>query len=126
MSDNSNAISGQIVDAAMKVHSVLGPGLLERAYASCLAFELRRRGLSVKEEVPLPVIYEGYMIDLAYRIDLLVEDAVIVETKAVAQFHPIHSAQLLSHLRLSGRRVGLLLNFNVPRMREGIKRMVNG
>jgi GxxExxY protein len=119
-------VSGQIVDAAMKVHSVLGPGLLESTYTACLAFELRQRGLHVMTQVPLPIIYGGHRIDLAYRLDLLVAGTVVVETKAVADLHPVHSAQLLSYLKLSGVKVGLLLNFNVSRMRDGVRRMVNG
>jgi len=122
----NNQISGEIVDAAMKVHSALGPGLLESAYEACLAYELRKRGITVEQQVALPVLYDGVTLDLGYRIDLLVEDEVIVELKSVAKVLAIYEAQLLSYLRLSGRRLGLLLNFNVLHMRDGIKRMVNG
>ena len=119
-----NRISGEVVDAAMRVHSVLGPGLLESAYEACLAHELRSRGLQVATQIGLPVVYEGVRLDLVYRIDLSVEDAVIVEIKAVEAIAPIHEAQLLSYLKLSGKRVGLLINFNVLHLRDGIKRMV--
>jgi GxxExxY protein len=119
-----NKVSGTIVDAAMKVHSVLGPGLLESSYEACLAHELRARGLQVATQVGLPVVYEGVRLELGYRIDLLVEDAVIVEVKAVETLAPIHEAQLLSYLKLSGKRVGLLINFNVLHLKDGIKRMV--
>ena len=119
-----NRVSGAIVDAAMNVHSVLGPGLLESAYEACLAHELRSRGLQVATQVGLPVVYEGVRLDLGYRIDLLVENAVIVEIKAVEAIAPIHEAQLLSYLKLSGKRVGLLINFNVLHLKDGIKRMV--
>jgi GxxExxY protein len=120
-----NEISGQVVDAAMKVHTVLGPGLLESAYEACLLFELHKRGLRTKSQVELPVIYEDVKIDVGYRIDLLVEDQVIVELKAVEKVLPIHEAQLLSYLKLSGTKLGLLINFNVERLKDGIKRMVN-
>jgi GxxExxY protein len=117
--------SGQVVDAAMKVHSALGPGLLESAYQACLAHELRKRGLTVRAQLPVPIIYDGVRIETGYRIDLVVEDAVVVELKAVANVLPIHEAQLLSHLKLSGHRVGLLINFHVQHLKDGIKRMVN-
>ncbi|RRR69923.1 MAG: GxxExxY protein [Candidatus Viridilinea halotolerans] len=120
-----NQISGQIVDAAIKVHTALGPGLLESAYEVCLAHELRKRGLKVHTQVLLPVVYDGVEIDAGYRLDLLVEDAVIVELKAVTKVLPIHEAQLLSYLKLSGCKVGLLINFHVLHLKDGIKRMVN-
>ena len=120
-----NDVTGQIIDAAMKVHSTLGPGLLESAYQACLAHELRKRGLRVRTEVPMPVTFEGLTLDLAYRIDMLVEESVVVETKAVAKVVPVHVAQLLSHLKLSDRRVGLLINFHVPRSKDGITRLAN-
>jgi len=108
-----NDITGQIVDAAMKVHTVLGPGLLESTYEACLTFELSKRGLRVQRQVELPVMYDGVRIDVGYRIDLLVEELVIVESKSVAELAPIHEAQLLTYLKLSDRHVGLLMNFNV-------------
>jgi GxxExxY protein len=120
-----NQVSGQVVDAAIKVHSVFGPGLLERPYQVCLAHELRKRGLRVRAEVPMPVRYDGVELDAAYRIDLLVEECVVVEVKSVAKILPIHEAQLLSHLKLSDHRVGLLINFNVTRLKDGIVRIVN-
>jgi GxxExxY protein len=120
-----NDVSGQVVDAAIKVHSVLGPGLLERAYQVCLAHELGKRGIRVRAEVPMPVRYDGLELDLAYRIDLLVEACVVVEIKAVAKILPVHEAQLLSQLKLSDHRVGLLINFNVARLKDGIVRRVN-
>jgi GxxExxY protein len=120
-----NEISGHVVDAAMKVHSALGPGLLENAYEACLRYELEKRGVRVKAQVGLPVVYDGKQIDLGYRLDLLVEDAVIVELKAVEKIAPIHEAQLLSYLKLSGKKLGLLINFNVLHLKDGIKRMAN-
>ena len=123
---NINEVSGQIVDAAIKVHSTLGPGLLESAYQVCLAHELRKRGLLVRTDVPMPVVYDGFELDLAYRIDMLVEESVVVETKAIAKIQPVHEAQLLSQLKLSNHRVGLLINFHVARLKDGIVRMVNG
>jgi GxxExxY protein len=121
-----NRVSGAIVDAALKVHSQLGPGLLESAYQGCLSHELRRRGFKVETQVGLPVVYEGEKLELGYRIDLLVEDQVVVEIKCAEAIHPIHQAQLLSYLRLSGKSVGLLINFHVLRLRDGIKRLVDG
>jgi len=120
-----NDISGQIVDAALKVHSALGPGLLESTYETCLLFELHRRGLRAQRQVELPVIYDGVRIDCGYRIDLLVDDAVIVEIKSVESLTPLHQAQLLTYLKLSGRKLGLLINFNVPHLKDGIKRFAN-
>jgi GxxExxY protein len=121
-----NQITGLIVRAAMKVHSALGPGLLESAYEACLAHELGKAGLHFHTQVGLPVIYDGEKIDLGYRIDLLVEDLVIVEIKCVEAINPVHQAQLLSYMRLSGHNVGLLINFHVAHLRDGIKRMVDG
>jgi GxxExxY protein len=109
----------------MKVHSALGPGLLEGAHEGCLLYELRRRGFKVVPQVVQPVNYEGVQIDVGYRIDLLVEGCVIVELKSVEKLLPIHEAQLLTYLKLSGLKVGLLLNFNVVHMQDGVKRMVN-
>ncbi len=109
----------------MAVHSALGPGLLESAYEECLAYELRKRGVGVATQVELPVAYNGVKIDVGYRIDMMVADKVIVEIKAVDELAPIHQAQILTYLKLSGIKVGLLLNFNVEHMRDGIKRMVN-
>ena len=120
-----NDVTGSVVDAAIKVHTQLGPGLLESAYQACLAYELRKRGLDVQTQVSLPVIYDEVRIDCGYRVDLLVEGSVLVEIKAVSKLLPIHEAQLVSYLKLGGFRAGLLINFHVPRLKEGIKRMVN-
>jgi GxxExxY protein len=120
-----NALTHEIIGAAMRIHSALGPGLLESAYRVCLCRELELRGLTYQVEVALRVTYQGVATDAGYRIDLLVEDAVIVELKAVARTTPVHESQLLSHLRLSGKTVGLLINFHNVHLRHGIKRMVN-
>lgn len=120
-----NQISGSVVDAAMKVHTNLGPGLLEGVYEACLVHELRSRGLKVEAQVPLPVVYNGLRLDTAYRLDMLVEDEVIVELKAIEALAPIHEAQLLTYLKLARKRVGLLINFNVVHLRDGIVRIAN-
>lgn len=120
-----NQISAQVIDAAMKVHTALGPGLLESAYEGCLLHELRKRGLRALSQVVLPVVYDTVTIDVGYRIDILVEDCVIIELKSIDKLVPIHEAQLLTHLKLSGVKVGLLINFNVLHLKDGIKRMVN-
>jgi GxxExxY protein len=120
-----NDITRVVIDAAMRVHSLLGPGLLESAYVACLAEELRSRGFVVETQVPVPIQYQGKAIETAYRIDLLVHRAVVVECKAVQKLAPIHEAQLLSHLRLGRHQAGLLINFHVLHLRNGIKRMVN-
>ena len=121
-----NHITRQIIAAAMKVHSALGPGLLESAYHACLLHELRKQGLAVASQVGLPVVYDGEKIDLGYRIDLIVNDLVIVEVKCVDAINPVHQAQILSYMRLSGRQVGLLINFHVVHLRDGIRRLVDG
>ncbi len=120
-----NDITEAIIGAGIKVHSTLGPGLLESAYRACMAHELRKHGLIVQEELVLPVRYDGVAIDAGYRMDLLVENAVVVELKACEHLLPIHEAQLLTYLKLSGNKIGLLLNFNVKFFRDGIKRMAN-
>ena len=109
----------------MKVHSHLGPGLLESAYEACLIFEPHGRGLGVSSQVALPIVHGNVQIDAGYRLDLLVEDTVIVELKAVDKILPVHKAQLLSYLKLSGKTVGLLINFNVVHLKDGIIRLVN-
>src|SRR4051794_84513 len=114
-----NDITGEIVDAAMKVHTALGPELLESTYEVCLAYELSKRGLGVRRQAELPVVYDGIRIDAGYRIDVLVEELVVVELKSVAEICPIHEAQLLTYLKLSGQKVGLLINFNVVHLRTG-------
>ncbi len=121
-----NRCTGAIVDASITVHRTLGPGLLESAYRACLAYELRKRGLFVRTELPVPLVYEGATLELGYRLDMLVEERVVVEVKAVKQLIGIHEAQLLSHLRLAGYRVGLLINFHVLRPKDGIRRVANG
>jgi GxxExxY protein len=121
-----NRISGMIVDAAIAVHSALGPGLLESAYEACLVYELRKRGLVVDAQVPLPVVYESVQLEVGYRIDLLVENVIVVELKACESIAPVHRVQLLSYLRLSHKPLGLLLNFHVAMMKDGIVRMRNG
>lgn len=118
-------VGRQIVDASIKVHRALGPGLLESAYQTCLAYELRKRGLRVDCEVLLPLAYDGVKIDAGYRIDILVEDRVIIENKTVEKLMPVHQAQLLTYLKLRDCRLGFLLNWNVSLMKHGIKRMVN-
>ena len=115
----------QIVEAAFKVHSALGPGLLESAYQTCLDYELRQQGLKVACEVTLPILYKGVTLDCGYRIDMLVEDSIIIENKAVDQLQPIHQAQLLTYLKLRNCTLGFLINWNVPLIKNGIKRMVN-
>jgi GxxExxY protein len=120
-----NQVSGVIVDAAMTVHRALGAGLLESAYEACLAYELRARGLEVAQQVGLPITYGRLQMDIGYRVDMIIADAVIVEVKSVAKLLPIHQAQILSYLCLSGLRLGLLLNFNAGQMRQGIRRVVN-
>ena len=118
-------LSGQVINAAIKVHSSLGPGLLESAYQACLAHELRKGGLAVATQVPLPMEYAGSLLDIGYRVDVVVEGKVIVEIKAVSKVLPVHEAQLLSYLRLSGLPLGLLFNFHSVRVMDGMKRMVN-
>jgi len=120
-----NRITESIIGAAIEVHRALRPGLLESAYEACLAFELVERGLKVEQQKPLPVVYRDVRLDCGYRLDLLVEEKVIVEIKAVDRLAPIHQAQLLSYLRLSGCKVGLLINFNVKVLKDGIRRVVN-
>jgi GxxExxY protein len=117
-------VAHEIVDAAFKIHSTLGPGLLESAYLAFMIYELEKRGLQVAKEVPLPVVYEDVRLDLGYRIDLIVNDCVLMELKAVEKLHPIHEAQLLTYLKLTGKRLGLLINFNTRLIKDGIKRMV--
>jgi GxxExxY protein len=120
-----NEVTGKIVSAAMRVHSRIGPGLLESSYEACLRYELVKSGLRVDSQGPIPLVYYEVRLDIGYRLDLLVEGQVIVEIKAVESISPVHEAQLLSHMRLSRRRVGFLMNFNVARMKTGIKRMVD-
>jgi len=120
-----NKITERIIGAAIAVHQALGPGLLESAYEACLAFELRQRGLKVEQQKPVPVVYRDVKLDCGYRLDLLVEDCVIVEIKSVDHLAAIHEAQLLSYLKLTGCKIGLLINFNVKMLMSGIKRVVS-
>ncbi|MHC4681726.1 MAG: GxxExxY protein [Planctomycetota bacterium] len=123
--DRRDHITDSIIGDAIEVHRVLGPGLLESAYETCLAFELTERGLKVERHKPLPVVYRDVELDCGYRLDIPVEEAIVVEIKAVDSLASIHKAQLLSYLRLSGCKVGLLINFNVKVLKSGIARMVN-
>ena len=120
-----NDLSGAIVDAAVAVHSRLGPGLLESAYRECLAYELRKRGHYVAQEVPMPLRYDGVILEVGYRMDLLVDDQVVLELKATDGIHPVHVAQLLTYLKLAGKPLGILLNFHAPLMKKGIRRIAN-
>ncbi len=119
------AIASKIVNAAIKVHSVLGPGLLESAYQKCMVYELENDGLRVASEILLPIRYKEIFIDAGYRIDMFVEDYVVIENKTVDKILPIHEAQLLTYLKMKSCKLGFLLNWNVSRMKDGIKRMVN-
>jgi GxxExxY protein len=119
-------VSRDVITAAMKVHTALGPGLLESVYEACLAFELSEMGLRVDIQVPLPVVYEAIKLEAGYRIDLLVENSVVVEIKSVDALAPVHHAQTLTYLKLSGRSLALLINFNTVRLKDGIKRFVQG
>ena len=123
---NKERIASEIVDTAIKVHTKLGPGLLESAYQACVVYELIRRGLTAESQVPMPVRYDDIVLDIGYRVDVLVQGAVVVELKCIDRFLPIHSAQLLSYLRLGNYRLGFLLNFNTVHMRDGVKRVING
>lgn len=124
-SDEINALTGRVIGAAIKVHTTLGPGLLEHTYRRCLAFEIRKVGLRVAEEVPLNLTYDGLFVLGAYKLDLLVEDLLVVEVKAVEKLHPVHHAQILTYLKLGEKPIGLLLNFHAERLPDGLKRFVN-
>jgi GxxExxY protein len=121
-----NDLTKTIIGAAIEVHRALGPGLLESAYEECLCEELKLRGIPFERQKPLPVTYKGKQLDCGYRLDLVVANAVVLELKAIEAFAPIHDAQLLTYLRLGGWKVGLLINFNVPVLRDGIRRKVLG
>ena len=122
--EQTERVAAEIVDAALKVHKALGPGLLESVYETCMVHELERRGLGVARQVSLPIVYDGLRLEGGLRLDLLVEDQVIVEIKSVEKIIPLFQAQLLSYLRLSERRLGFLINFSVPLIKDGIKRMI--
>lgn len=117
-------LTGKIVDCAVKVHKQLGPGLLESAYEECLYQELMECGISSIKQVPMPLIYKGRKLELGYRLDLLVEDKVVIEVKSVDCLNPVHTAQLMTYLKLSGCKIGLLINFNVAFLKEGIRRII--
>ena len=119
-------VAKQMLDAAYRVHTTFGPGLLENAYTACLVFELRKIGLDVKTEVPVPLVYEGIKLtDIGYRIDILIETELVIEVKSLEAIAPVHLLQLISYLKLSDRRLGFLLNFNVESFRDGVYRRVN-
>jgi len=122
--DGRDPRTSPIIGAAIEVHRNLGPGLLESAYEECLCHELHLRGIDCKRQVPLPLLYKGLKLDCGYKIDLIVQDEVVLELKAVERLLPIHEAQLLTYLKLTGKRVGLLINFNVPLLTQGIVRRV--
>lgn len=121
-----NKITETVIGAAMHIHRTLGPGLLESAYVACLAYELRKRGLQVEQQVPVPLVYEDVKLECGYRMDLRVDGSVVVEVKSVEALAPVHEAQTLSYLRLSGCKVALLINFNVAVLKDGIRRFING
>ncbi|MBN3927353.1 GxxExxY protein [Nostoc sp. NMS4] len=120
-----NELSGVIIGCAMRVHTALGPGLLESAYEVCLDYELKEAGLNVGKQIPLPLVYQDVQLECVYKLDLIVENQVIVEIKSLESFHPIHAVQLLTYLKLANCKLGLLLNFNVLHLKEGIKRVAN-
>ncbi len=126
MEKRENQITEQIIGAAIEVHRALGPGLLEAAYEECLAYELAQRGIVFERQKPIPLVYKEVVLDCGFRLDLVVDDRVIVELEAVSQIEPIHEAQLLTYLKLSGLKLGLLLNFNEIQLRKGIKRLALG
>ncbi|MDW8327623.1 MAG: GxxExxY protein [Anaerolineales bacterium] len=121
-----NKVTEAVIGAAIEVHRNLGPGLFESTYEACTAFELTQAGWEVERQKALPIVYKGIQLDESYRLDLLVAKTVVVEIKAVSALAPIHEAQLLTYLRLTGLRVGLLINFNVPLLKDGIKRLIHG
>lgn len=121
-----NEISKIVFDAALKVHQSLGPGLLESAYEECLFYELKKSGLLIEKQKPLPLVYEEVKLETGYRVDIIIENKFIVEIKAVDALNDIHLAQLLTYLKLSNCKLGLLINFNVPLIKNGIKRVING
>jgi GxxExxY protein len=122
--DHTEEIAKAILDSAFQVHTALGPGLLESVYESCLSHELNIRGISTKSQVMLPVVYKGIKVDSGYRLDLLVDDCIVVEIKAAENISEVFKAQLLTYLKLSSLRLGLLINFNVVHLRDGIKRII--
>ena len=124
LSPEIESAASEVVDAGLKVHKALGPGLLESAYEHCLAYELQSRGLVVHRQLPLPITYEGQKLDVGYRLDLVVEDHIIVEVKAVDALARLHEAQVMTYLKLSNRKLGFLMNFNMMLFKSGLKRIV--
>lgn len=122
--NGDDPLTSAIIGGAIEVHRALGPGLLESVYEECLAHELDERGLKVQRQVPLPVVFKGKRLDCGYRIDMIVNDSVLLELKAIEKVLPVHEAQLLSYLKLSGKKVGLLLNFHVAYLKDGITRRI--
>jgi len=125
VAERLNAITEKVIGCAIEVHKGLGPGLLESAYEKCLCYELSQTGLQFERQVPLPIVYKGVNLDCGYKLDIIVEDMVILELKAVERIIAIHEAQLLSYLKMLDKRIGLILNFHTPVMKSGIKRIVN-
>jgi len=125
MTNSLNDLSSSIIGAAIEVHKTLGPGLLESAYEECLCYDLETRGIAFEHQKPLTITYKNHPIDCAYRIDILVQDAIVIELKSVDRIEPIHKAQLLTYLKLADKNLGLLINFNVPVLKDGILRLVN-
>ncbi|HSV28254.1 MAG TPA: GxxExxY protein [Candidatus Omnitrophota bacterium] len=121
--DDLDSLARSVVDAAFKVHSQLGPGLLESVYEHCLAHELTKRGIKVARQVPIPIIYDGEQLEAGLKLDLLAGNAIVIEVKAVEKDNPVYRAQLLTYLKLTGKRLGFLINFNVPLIKDGIRRM---
>ena len=117
-------LTGKIISCAIEVHKALGPGLLESAYEECLSYELRNAGLRIEQQKPLPVVYKEIRLECGYRIDILVEDTVVVELKSVDVLNPVHEAQILTYLKFSGKKIGLLMNFNVTLLKNGLKKYV--
>ncbi len=124
--EDINILTDAILNSAIEVHKTLGPGLLESAYEACLVYELRSRGLLVEQQKPLPVIYKGVQLECGYRIDIVVNQLVLIELKTVESLVPVHYAQVLAYLKLTGIKVGLLINFNVKLLKNGVHRLING
>jgi len=123
---NENALSNKIIGLSIEVHNSLGPGLLEKTYKECLYYKIAKSGLKVEKEKPIPLVFEEVKLDCGYRIDLLVENSLVIEIKSVDSVNPVHLAQTLTYLKLGNYKLGLLINFNVLRLKDGIKRIVNG
>ena len=121
-----NELSKIVFDAGLKVHRTLGPGLLESAYEACLHYEILKQGIAVERQIGLPIIYDEVKLDTAYRLDLILENKLIIEIKAVENLHPLHQAQMITYLRLSGCKLGMLINFNTVLFKDGVKRVING